>query len=99
ILATFFENDSYRLTEEGAMLKLIPSRLRGETAAFDIKDNDGNLIVEATRRITARHIRQLEKAKVEELSVPLEYLIGKSLAKDIISTKTGELLAAANTEL
>src|SRR5690554_5638335 len=51
ILATFFENDSYRLTAEGAMLKLIPSRLRGETAAFDIKDNEGNIIVEATRQI------------------------------------------------
>src|SRR5690606_1674376 len=73
ILATSFENDSYRLTADGAMLKLIPSRLRGETAAFDIKDTEGNIIVEATRRITARHIKQLEKAKVEELAVPVEY--------------------------
>ena len=99
ILATFFENDSYRLTADGAMLKLIPSRLRGETAAFDIKDNDGNIIVEATRRITARHIKQLEKAKVEELAVPVEYMLGESLAKDIVNTKTGEVLASANTEL
>lgn len=99
ILATFFENDSYRLTADGAMLKLIPSRLRGETAAFDIKDNDGNIIVEATRRITARHIKQLEKAKVEELAVPVEYMLGESLAKDIVNTKTGEVLATANTEL
>ena len=99
ILATFFENDSYRLTADGAMLKLIPSRLRGETAAFDIKDNDGNIIVEATRRITARHIKQLEKASVEELAVPVDYMLGKSLAKDIVNTKTGEVLASANTEL
>ncbi len=99
ILATFFENDSYRLTGEGAMLKLIPSRLRGETAAFDIKDNEGNIIVEATRRITARHIRQLEKANVEELAVPVDYMLGKSLAKEAIDKKTGEVLAAANTEL
>ncbi|QQD20438.1 DNA-directed RNA polymerase subunit beta [Venatoribacter cucullus] len=99
ILATFFENDSYRLTADGAMLKLIPSRLRGETAAFDIKDNEGNIIVEATRRITARHIKQLEKAKVEELAVPVEYMLGESLAKDIVNTKTGEVLATANTEL
>merc|ERR1712000_542989 len=51
IVATFFENDTYRLTDEGAMLKLIPSRLRGETATFDIKDNEGNVIVEATVNI------------------------------------------------
>ena len=99
ILATFFENDSYRLTEDGAMLKLIPSRLRGETAAFDIKDNEGNIIVEASRRITARHIRQLEKANVDELAVPVDYLLGKALAKDLVDTRTGEVLAEANTEL
>jgi DNA-directed RNA polymerase subunit beta len=99
ILATFFENDSYRLTDDGAMLKLIPARLRGETAAFDIKDNDGNVIVEGTRRITARHIRQLEKANVEELAVPVDYLLGKSMAKDIIDQKSGEVLASANSEL
>ncbi|MEK9765683.1 MAG: DNA-directed RNA polymerase subunit beta, partial [Thalassolituus sp.] len=52
ILETFYENDEYRITKDGIMLKLIPSRLRGETAAFDIMDNDGNVIVEATRRIT-----------------------------------------------
>ncbi|MCB2388057.1 DNA-directed RNA polymerase subunit beta [Thalassolituus alkanivorans] len=99
ILATFFENDSYRLTDDGAMLKLIPARLRGETAAFDIKDNDGNVIVEGTRRITARHIRQLEKANVEELAVPVDYLLGKSMAKDIVDQKSGEVLAAANSEV
>jgi DNA-directed RNA polymerase subunit beta len=99
ILATFFENDNYRLTADGAMLKLIPSRLRGETAAFDILDNDGNVIVEATRRITARHIRQLEQSGVEELSVPIDYLLGRALAKDIIDSKTGEVLAPANSEL
>ncbi|AHK16954.1 MULTISPECIES: DNA-directed RNA polymerase subunit beta [Pseudomonadota] len=99
ILATFFENDNYRLTTDGAMLKLIPSRLRGETAAFDILDNDGNIIVEATRRITARHIRQLEKSGVEELTVPIDYLLGRALAKDIVDSKTGEVLAPANAEL
>ncbi|GGY51789.1 DNA-directed RNA polymerase subunit beta [Bacterioplanes sanyensis] len=99
ILAEFFENDSYRLTPDGALLKLIPTRLRGETAAFDIKDNDGNVLVESGRRITARHIRQLEKAGVEELQVPIDYLLGRALAKDIIDTSTGEVIAPANTEI
>ncbi|UTW48479.1 DNA-directed RNA polymerase subunit beta [Bacterioplanoides sp. SCSIO 12839] len=99
ILAEFFENDSYRLSADGAMLKLIPARLRGETAAFDIMDNEGNVIVESGRRITARHIRQLEKAGVEELSVPAEYLLGKAIAKDVIDTRTGEVLAPANSEI
>src|SRR5690554_5973554 len=77
ILASFFDTDSYRLEDKTAKLKLIPSRLRGDTAAFDIKDNEGNVIVEASRRITARHIRQLEKANVTELEVPVDYLLGE----------------------
>ncbi|WP_420588583.1 DNA-directed RNA polymerase subunit beta [Bacterioplanoides sp.] len=99
ILSEFFENDSYRLTADGALLKLIPNRLRGETAAFDIMDNDSNVIVESGRRITARHIRQLEKAGVEELQVPAEYLLGKAIAKDIVDGRTGEVLAPANAEI
>src|SRR5690554_3923699 len=99
ILANFFETETYRLEDKTAKLKLIPSRLRGDTAAFDIKDNECNVIVEASRRITARHIRQLEKANVTELEVPVDYLLGEALAKDIIDTKTGEVIAPANAEI
>ncbi|MDP2507253.1 MULTISPECIES: DNA-directed RNA polymerase subunit beta [unclassified Oceanobacter] len=99
ILETFYDNDNYRIDGGGLKLKLIPSRLRGETAAFDIMDNDGNIIVEASRRITARHIRQLEKANVEELVVPTDYVLGKAIAKDVIDSRTGEVLATANAEI
>ncbi|WP_028293995.1 DNA-directed RNA polymerase subunit beta [Oceanobacter kriegii] len=99
ILETFYENDEFRIVAGNAKLKLIPSRLRGETAQFDIMDNDGNVIVEAGRRVTARHIRQLEKANVQELDVPAEYLLNKAVASDIIDTRTGEVLAPANTEI
>ncbi|MEC9083995.1 MAG: DNA-directed RNA polymerase subunit beta, partial [Pseudomonadota bacterium] len=76
-----------------------PSRLRGDIATFDIKDNDGNVIVEEGRRITARHIKQLEKAGITELEVPTEYLYGRVLAKDMIDQSTGEVLVECNTEL
>jgi DNA-directed RNA polymerase subunit beta len=99
VLEMFFDNDSYSLSSEEAKLKLIPARLRGETAAFDIKDGEGTIIVESGRRVTARHIRQLEKAGVEELPVPSEYLYGKALAKDIIDAATGEVIAECNAEL
>ncbi len=98
ILDTFFDSDSYSISKKGIMLELIPARLRGETAAFDIKDKK-EVIVEQGRRITARHIRQLEKAGIKELQVPNEYLLGKSLAKDLVDSATGELLAEANSEI
>ncbi len=74
---------------------MIPERLRGEIAPFEIK-KAGKVIVEQGRRITVRHIAQLEKAKINKLEVPAEYVIGKVLAKTIIDTNTGEILANAN---
>jgi DNA-directed RNA polymerase subunit beta len=81
-----------------ASMALVPKRLQGDMAAFDIMAGD-TVIVESGRRITARHIRQLEKANVEVLSVPDEYLLGRRVAKAIIDTASGEVLLEANGEI
>jgi DNA-directed RNA polymerase subunit beta len=98
ILALFFDKNEFTLSSKGIHLKLIPERLRGETASFDIKVGR-KTIVEKDRRITVRHIRELEQAKVKQLEVPADYLEGRVLAQDIVDEETGELLAAANDEL
>jgi DNA-directed RNA polymerase subunit beta len=99
MLDIFFDTNEYKISKKGVALTLIPDRLRGETATFDIKDKKGKVIVENERRITARHIREMEKSRLKELMVPAEYLIEQVLAKDIVDLETGELLAAANTEI
>ena len=81
------------------LFRSVPSRLRGDIATFDIKDKKGSVIVEEGRRITARHIKQLEKAGLTELEVPTEYLYGRVLSKDMVDTKSGEVLVECNTEL
>ena len=99
ILEQFFETSSFHQTKDGFSLDLDPERLRGEIAAFDIKNNKGEVVVEKGRRVTARHIRDLVKAKVSKLDVPGEYLVGRALAKDVADPKTGELLLECNSEL
>jgi len=99
MLDIFFDTNEYKISKKGVALTLIPDRLRGETATFDIKNKKGKVIVENERRITARHIREMEKVRLKELMVPAEYLIEQVLAKDIVDLETGELLAAANTEI
>ena len=96
ILEMFFDNDTFNLSEKEISMDLVPSRLRGEQLAFDITKKRGGVIVEAGRRITARHIRQIEEAKLNSITVPTEYLVGRTLAKDIADPETGELLAEAN---
>ena len=98
ILDTFFDKDAFSLDGEKLQLELVPSRLRGETATFDIKAGK-ETVVEAGKRITARHIKQLEKAGVDRLEVPSDYLIGKTLAHNVVDVETGELIASANDEL
>jgi len=98
MLALFHETNTFHLGKDGITLELIPERLRGETASFDIKVK-GKTVVEEGRRITARHVRELQKAGIDKLEVPVEYLTGKILAHDVVDPGTGELLAQANDEL
>jgi DNA-directed RNA polymerase subunit beta len=95
ILATFFENNHYTIKGDKFILHLISERLRGEIAAFEVK-KAGKLIIEKGRRITARHIAQLEKSGIEELEVPADYILGKVLAKTIIDPETGEIIGSSN---
>lgn len=95
ILGMFFETNTFHFGKNEIKLDLVPERLRGETASFDIAIKD-KILVEESRRITARHIRELEKANVTALVVPEEYLFGKVLAHNIVDTSTGEVVANAN---
>jgi DNA-directed RNA polymerase subunit beta len=99
ILEMFFDTSTFHFKKGEYSLDLDPERLRGEIAVFDIVDKKGAVVVAKGRRITARHIRQLEKSKVTTLAVPSEYLVGRAIAKDIADPKTGELLFECNTEL
>ncbi|ORT50766.1 DNA-directed RNA polymerase subunit beta [Vibrio sp. qd031] len=98
ILDTFFEKVNFEVQDKALKMELVPERLRGETASFDIEAN-GKKYVETGRRITARHIRQLEKDGVEFIEVPVEYIVGKVAAKDYINEETGEVIVGANHEI
>jgi len=98
ILQNFYEIDTVHVEKAGINIELIPSRLRGQTLPVDLKVKS-KVIVEANKRITARHVRELEQAKVSSLKVEDDFLIGKVLAKDVFNQETGEVLIPANTEL
>lgn len=98
ILNLFFDKVIFEIKNNKLLMALVPERLRGETATFDIEAN-GKVYVERGRRITARHIRQLEKDNITQVEVPTEYIIGKVAAKDYTNLETGELICPANGEL
>jgi DNA-directed RNA polymerase subunit beta len=94
----FFETNKFTLSADKCLFHIIPDRMRGEISAFDIKYND-QVLVEEGRRITAKHIREMNKAGLTEVEVPREYLSGKILGHNLIDQSTGELVANVNDEL
>ena len=100
ILEMFFESNVFHIKANGAVsMDLIPERMRGDVATFDIKDKKGEVLAEEGRRITARHVRLLEKSGLRRLDVPIEYLLGRTTAKDVVDKETGEILVSSNTEI
>ena len=99
ILEMFYETTTFQLNDEHlATMTLVPKRLQGDMAAFDIMAGD-KVLVDRGRRITARHIRQLEDAGIDFLAVPDEYLVGRRVAKAVIDTASGEVLLECNSEV
>jgi DNA-directed RNA polymerase subunit beta len=100
ILEEFFDSTTCHIKSGNFHIDLVPARLRGEIASFDIKiPGSEDILVEEGRRITTRHIKAMEKANMTDLVVPRDYLLDKVLSKGIIDELTGELLALANAEI
>ena len=99
ILEMFYDNNKYFIDKEGNFsVELVPARLRGQVLNFEIKDKK-TVIAKAGVRITARHIREMEKAQLTKLAVPAEFIIGNSLATDIVDKATGEIKFPCNSEV
>jgi len=98
MIGMFYETNRFRLEAEQTFLEIVPERLRGEIAAFDIKHGD-QVVIEEGRRITAKHVREIAKAGLTEVGVPRSYLAGKILGHNLIDRSTGELIASVNDEL
>ena len=98
MIKIFFETNKFTISADKCLFHIVPERMRGEISAFDIKHN-GQVLVEEGRRITAKHIREMNKIELKDVDVPREYLIGKILAHNVVNQSTGELIANVNDEL
>ena len=98
ILQSFFETETYTLDKSRVKTELKPERLRGEVLSEDIKVKN-KVIVEAGKRVTARHVKLLRDSGEKEISFSNEYLLGKVTSKDIFDEETGEVTLSCNSEI
>ncbi|MDD2929863.1 MAG: DNA-directed RNA polymerase subunit beta [Sideroxydans sp.] len=99
ILSMFFQFDTFHFGKKGIQFEVVPERLRGEIARFDIEGKGGKLIVAQDKRITVRHIREMQEAGIDKLFVGTEFLVGRVLAQNVVDTDSGEIIANANDEI
>ncbi|MDQ5905162.1 MAG: DNA-directed polymerase subunit beta, partial [Pseudomonadota bacterium] len=99
ILRTFFDFDTFFIGKKTIDFDFVPERLRGEVARFDFCDKSGKVIIAKDKRITAKHIRDLDAAGIKRIAVPEDFLVGRVIAQNIIDRETGEVLANANDEI
>jgi DNA-directed RNA polymerase subunit beta len=99
ILESFFSFDTFHLSRDSILFELIPERLRGDTARFDIVTKSGKMIVQKDKRITVKHVREMQQAGLERLQVPEDFLLGRVLGHNVVDKETGEILALANDEI
>ncbi len=99
ILKEFFAFDTFQVEPHGVLFEVVPERLRGEVARFDITDKSGKVLVARDKRITLKHIRDMEAAGIKRVAAPDEFIVGRTLAHDVVNQDTGEILASANDEI
>jgi len=99
ILAGFFMMDTFHISKKGIQFELKPDRMRGEIARFDIVTKQGKLIVQKDKRITVKHVRDMEQAGLSKIAVSEEFLLGRTLGHSLVNKETGEIVANANDEI
>ncbi len=100
ILDHFYGSVSYKKFKKGWKTPFMPERMRGIVPAHDlINAKNGEVVVEAGRKITPRLARKLSEEGLKDLLVTDEELAGRYMAKDVVDVKTGEIFAEAGEEL
>ena len=98
MLDTFFDHNMFKIKKNSIDMVLEAEWLKGETATFDIIVK-GEVLVPQGRRITALHVKNLKKSGIKSLPVPEDFVVGKTLAENLIDSETGEIFANANDQL
>ena len=98
MLEMFFDTQTFKLARGKVELLFDPAVYKGQIAPFNFLAGD-EVVVEAGKRVTSRHVRLLEEKGANRQIVPEDYVVSKILARDLVDKDSGELILPANTEL
>ena len=100
ILNFFYDVIECRRAKDGWKTAFDGERIRGSKLNFDLVNaSNGKVLAESGAKVTPRLLRNLEEAKVKDIRVTEEELIGRYIGNDIINEETGEVLIEAGDEI
>ena len=98
ILGLFYGRDTLHLTERDVRLDLASPGAIGYRAAKEVTDGK-ETVIQAGKRITRNGLKRAMAAKVKQVAVSKEDVIGRILSEDVVDARTGEVLAECAQEI
>ncbi len=91
IVKLFYTTKTITMKENRFLTKFDPNDFSGR-AEYDVKDIDGNTVVNAGKRLTKKKAQKLIDDGLEWIEYPLEILMERHLATPVIDQESGEVL-------
>ncbi len=100
LLGYFYDSAAFERTEGGWKTDFAPDRLLGGKLDKDLIDaDDGAVVADAGRKMTAALARRLGDAGLKQILADGSDLVGRYLAEDVVNEETGEIYLEAGDEL
>jgi len=98
ILRTFYRVDKISIKSKKLMWNVSPG-LQGMKLSHAVMNKAGETVVPQGRKITSSVLKEIQKARIEQVEVAPNDLEGAYIAADVVDMSTGEILIEANHEL
>jgi DNA-directed RNA polymerase subunit beta len=98
ILRAFYQVEKITVRNGKLYWKVSPS-LQGMKLSYPVTSRSGETVVAAGKKITPSVLRDLQKAKIEQVEIAPGDLEGASVVADVVDMSTGEVLLEANQAL
>jgi len=98
ILKLFYPLMEIRVKNGKFLMPFNPDNFAGRLE-YDVKDEDGNLIIAAGKRLSAKRAKKLVEDGLKWVEYPVDVLMERHLAEPIVNPESGEVLLDTLTQL
>jgi len=100
LLNYYYRKDVVNLDPKQYTKQFVADHLMGSRVGRDVKDpKSGEVIAREGRKFNKAIVRAMEQAKISEVPIALDEIVGRVSAHDIVDSTTGEVLIGTNEDL